>query len=72
MAITGLAVDVLSAKSVVRRMESGRKPERAVRRRRATPVRTGWHTDLSESQMNEEHLDISRERLQTVPGPIYS
>ena len=46
VAITGLAVVVLSAKSVVRRMESGRNPERAVRMRRATPVSTGWYTDL--------------------------
>ena len=38
----GFAVAVLSAKSVVRRMESGRNPERAQRMRRATPVRTGW------------------------------
>ena len=42
----GLAVDVLSAKSVVRRMESGRNPESAVSVRSATPVNTGWYTDL--------------------------
>ena len=44
--MTGLAVDVLSAKSVVRRMESGRKPESAVSVSSATPVSTGWYTDL--------------------------
>ena len=42
----GLAVAVLRAKSVVRRMESGRNPERAVKMSRATPVSTGWYTDL--------------------------
>ena len=46
VAMMGLAVAVLRAKSVVRRMESGRKPERAVRMSRATPVSTGWYTDL--------------------------
>lgn len=46
--MVGLAEVVLRAKSVERRMERGRKPERDVSISNATPVRIGWYTDLGE------------------------
>ncbi len=63
--MVGLEVAVVRAKSVDRRMERGRNPESAAKINRATPVRTGWKTDLKYKIDTVAIRSITRDRMLT-------